>query len=152
MASSLGITMYGPVWGGLLGTLILMANWIESRSRTLFEQYVDRVSECNADLGMDLSVDQAAIAMDLVIPGRDQNAQRYAEKHGMDKREYTDKIIQHTGRPLKLVSLLITYTLAVMLAFGGPALYYWTGLSFAGEYFACLLGFTAATLMVYFLA
>lgn len=147
---SLGI--YATVWVGVLGTLMLMGKWIETKSRTLFAAYVDRIEGKNADLGLPRSFETSKIALDILIPYRHEHIARYAQNIGLDECTYIDIMHRDVGRPRGLIALVTIYACSIGIAFLGPIFYFLSGYAFLAEYFILLLVSAATTLIIYLIS
>lgn len=151
MTYELSLEVYAASWFGLLGTLILMANWIEQRLSSLYSAYVDRVDRMNGDLGFDRSVDVDKIAWDFLIPFQSDSIKQYAKNNDYRPSAYGAQLRDGVGRPIRLIGFTLLFGITVLFGFAGPLVLYIGGESVLAKYIGIFVLLFATNLIAYFI-
>jgi hypothetical protein len=115
-----------------------MANWIAKKSRSQFNDFVERVDAQNAELGLNRSVDEKELALDYLLPYREEHIEQYVERNDFSKSAYIEALREEVDKPVPLIAYLTIFGITLLYGFSGPLVYELTGLTFIAEY---LVGF-----------
>lgn len=151
MSYELTLQIYASAWVGVLGTLMLMVNWVGKKLEHLFGEYAKRLDRKNADLGLDKSVEADKIAWDYLLPWNLGHIERYLRRNSFSRSRYLEELAVDIGRPMWLVIYSGLFVGTLLLAFSGPIVYHLTGLSYAAEYLVAIYLLTGGNLAAYLL-
>jgi len=100
----------------------------------MFDIYVESIQSQNADLGLNRSVSEKDLALDYLLPHRDDRLERYSQNNSIEKDDYVATLDEDVGKPTRLIAFIGLLVLALLFGFSGPLIYLSTGLTYIGEY------------------
>jgi len=143
--------IYIASWGALFGALIVSFYPNSKKSNQLFEEYAKSIGSQNAKMGLDWSVSERELALDYLLPHRDDRIERYAQNNGIEKVGYVATLDEEVGKPTRLITFIGLLVLALLIGFSGPVIYLSTGLTYIGEYLVVFLFMLLMNLVAYLL-